>query len=112
MFMFIVFGASAFMVSPVSVDPSGVLNPGDPVNVSYTVYAATGTAFPSFDDLQFVTELDNPRWTYSIIVNGKTVKVLAERDPGKIRWSDLGVEIVIESTGLFTRCYQGSSPFR
>src|SRR4030042_1098252 len=38
----------------------------------------------------------------SIIVNGKTVKVLAERDPGKIRWSDLGVEIVIESTGLFT----------
>jgi glyceraldehyde 3-phosphate dehydrogenase len=38
----------------------------------------------------------------SIIVDGKAVKVLAERDPGKIRWSDYGVEIVIESTGLFT----------
>ena len=38
----------------------------------------------------------------SITVNGKKVKVLAERDPGKIPWRDYGVEIVIESTGLFT----------
>jgi len=38
----------------------------------------------------------------SIIVDGKVVKVLAERDPGNIKWSDHGVEIVIESTGLFT----------
>jgi glyceraldehyde 3-phosphate dehydrogenase len=38
----------------------------------------------------------------SIIVDGKKVKVLAEREPAKIPWRDLGVEIVIESTGLFT----------
>ena len=38
----------------------------------------------------------------SIVVDGKKVKVLAERDPAKIPWRDLGVEIVIESTGLFT----------
>jgi len=38
----------------------------------------------------------------SIMVDGKKVKVLAERDPAKIPWRDLGVEIVIESTGLFT----------
>jgi len=38
----------------------------------------------------------------SIVVDGKKVKVLAERDPAKIPWGDLGVEIVIESTGLFT----------
>jgi len=38
----------------------------------------------------------------SIIVDGKKVKVLAERDPGQIPWSDYGVELVIESTGLFT----------
>lgn len=38
----------------------------------------------------------------SIIVDGKKVKVLAERDPGKISWLDYGVKIVIESTGLFT----------
>lgn len=38
----------------------------------------------------------------SIIVDNKPVKVLAERDPGKIPWREYGVEIVIESTGLFT----------
>jgi len=38
----------------------------------------------------------------SIIVDGKTIKVLSEREPGKIPWQDYGVEIVIESTGLFT----------
>jgi glyceraldehyde 3-phosphate dehydrogenase len=38
----------------------------------------------------------------SIIVDGKEVKVLAERDPAKIPWGKLGADIVIESTGLFT----------
>ena len=38
----------------------------------------------------------------SINVNGKKIKILAERDPGKIEWVDYGVEVVIESTGLFT----------
>ena len=38
----------------------------------------------------------------SFAVDGKRVKVLAERDPGKIPWRDYGVDIVIESTGLFT----------
>jgi len=38
----------------------------------------------------------------SIAVDGKKIKVLAERDPAKIPWRDYGVDIVIESTGLFT----------
>lgn len=38
----------------------------------------------------------------SIIVNGKAVKVFAERDPGNLPWSSVGAEIVIESTGIFT----------
>ncbi len=38
----------------------------------------------------------------SISIDGRTIKVLAERDPGKLPWKDLGVEVVIESTGLFT----------
>lgn len=38
----------------------------------------------------------------SIIVNGKKVKVIAEKDPNKIPWRNIGVDIVIESTGLFT----------
>jgi glyceraldehyde 3-phosphate dehydrogenase len=38
----------------------------------------------------------------TIRFDGKPVKVLAERDPAKLPWGDLGVEVVIESTGLFT----------
>lgn len=37
-----------------------------------------------------------------ITVNGKSFKVFAERDPAKLPWGDLGVDVVIESTGLFT----------
>jgi glyceraldehyde 3-phosphate dehydrogenase len=36
-----------------------------------------------------------------LVVDGKLLKVLAERDPANLPWSDLGVDIVIESTGLF-----------
>ncbi len=38
----------------------------------------------------------------SIIVDGKEIRVLSERNPGDIPWQDYGVDIVIESTGLFT----------
>jgi len=61
-------GVMAFTVSPVSVNPE-IMNPGDPVNVSCTVYAAYGTAFSTYDDLQFVTGLDDPVWSYTILVN-------------------------------------------
>lgn len=37
----------------------------------------------------------------NIIVNGTKIKVLAERDPANLPWGQLGVEVVIESTGLF-----------
>ncbi|RZU65076.1 glyceraldehyde 3-phosphate dehydrogenase [Microterricola gilva] len=39
----------------------------------------------------------------SIVVNGKAIKVLAERDPSNLPWGELGVDIVIESTGFFTK---------
>jgi len=38
----------------------------------------------------------------TIVINGKPVKVLAERDPAKLPWNDLGVDVVVESTGRFT----------
>ncbi len=37
-----------------------------------------------------------------ISVNGKEIKVLSKRDPSELPWKELGVEIVVESTGLFT----------
>src|SRR3954465_13760800 len=39
----------------------------------------------------------------AIVVDGKEVRVLAERDPAALPWSDLGADVVIESTGLFTK---------
>ena len=37
-----------------------------------------------------------------ITVDGKTFKVLSERDPGALPWAEMGVDVVVESTGLFT----------
>ncbi len=39
----------------------------------------------------------------SIIIDGKELKVLSERDPAALGWGDLGVDVVIESTGFFTK---------
>jgi hypothetical protein len=66
--LFCISAASAFSVSSVSIDPSGSLIPGSPVTVSYKVEFSG--VFPSGDDIQFYTDLENPQWAYTIIVNG------------------------------------------
>jgi glyceraldehyde 3-phosphate dehydrogenase len=38
----------------------------------------------------------------ALVVNGKAIKVLKEREPAKLPWGQLGVDVVVESTGLFT----------
>jgi glyceraldehyde 3-phosphate dehydrogenase len=48
----------------------------------------------------------------TLIVNGHIVKVLSQRDPAQIPWGDLGVELVIESTGLFTEAEKASAHLR
>src|SRR5450755_787066 len=45
----------------------------------------------------------------SLIVNGHRIKVISQRDPAQIPWSDLGVELVIESTGFFTDADKASA---
>jgi glyceraldehyde 3-phosphate dehydrogenase len=45
----------------------------------------------------------------AIVVDGRTTRVIAERDPAKIPWKDYGAEIVIESTGLFTDATKASA---
>ena len=37
-----------------------------------------------------------------LVINGKTLKVFSERDPANLKWNDVGAQIVVESTGLFT----------
>ncbi|MET1138601.1 glyceraldehyde 3-phosphate dehydrogenase NAD-binding domain-containing protein, partial [Bacillus subtilis] len=39
----------------------------------------------------------------NLVVNGQTIQVTAERDPSNLSWGEQGVEIVVESTGFFTK---------
>ncbi|MGA2367654.1 MAG: type I glyceraldehyde-3-phosphate dehydrogenase [Dehalococcoidia bacterium] len=48
----------------------------------------------------------------SIIVDGAATKVIAERDPAKIPWKDMGIEVVVESTGLFTDGLKAAAHFQ
>ncbi|MEK9181822.1 MAG: glyceraldehyde 3-phosphate dehydrogenase NAD-binding domain-containing protein, partial [Patescibacteria group bacterium] len=65
----------------------------------------------SIDNMAYLLQYDTAygKWNHDIKVNGqeiiideKKVKVLAEKDPSKLPWKDLGVAVVVESTGLFT----------
>jgi glyceraldehyde 3-phosphate dehydrogenase len=46
----------------------------------------------------------------ALVVNGKRVKVCAEKDPGKLPWKDLGCDIALESTGFFTARSKDGKP--
>ena len=59
---------SAISVASVSIDPSGSLTPNNPVTVSFKI--ETSGVFPSDGEIQLFTDLEKPKWTYTIIVNG------------------------------------------
>jgi glyceraldehyde 3-phosphate dehydrogenase len=47
-----------------------------------------------------------------LVVNGKRIKVVAQRDPAAIPWGDLGASLVVESTGLFTDAEKAAAHLR
>lgn len=55
-----------------------------------------------YDSILGTLDADIKAQEKAISVNGKTVQVFAEKDPANLKWKDLGVDIVIESTGRFT----------
>jgi glyceraldehyde 3-phosphate dehydrogenase len=61
-------------------------------NAHLTRYDTTHGKFPG------KVEVDGD----SMVVNGDRIKVLAQRDPAQLPWKDLGVDVVLESTGFFT----------
>ena len=61
-------------------------------NAHLTRYDTTHGKFPG------KVEVDGD----SMVVNGDRIKVLAQRDPSQLPWKDLGVDVVLESTGFFT----------
>jgi glyceraldehyde 3-phosphate dehydrogenase len=56
-----------------------------------------------YDSILGILDADIKPQENALSINGKTVKVFAEKDPAKLPWKDLGVQVVIESTGLFTK---------
>jgi len=56
-----------------------------------------------YDSVLGILEADIQAAEDAIIVDGKKIKVLSEKDPGNLPWKDLGVSVVIESTGLFRK---------
>ena len=57
-------------------------------------------------DAQVTTTAD------AVVVNGKPIKLFTSKDPGEIPWADLGVDLVIESTGAFTDKAQAAKHLR
>ncbi|MBB0243014.1 type I glyceraldehyde-3-phosphate dehydrogenase [Streptomyces alkaliphilus] len=64
---------------------------------------ATTAHLLKYDTIMGRLQAEVSHTTDTITVDGKTVKVLSERDPADIPWGELGVDIVIESTGIFTK---------
>ena len=56
-----------------------------------------------YDSIQGICQADLDVTLDGFTVNGKKVCILAERDPSALPWKELGVDIVVESTGIFTK---------
>lgn len=75
----------------------------DIVAVNDLTDARTLSHLLKYDSLFGIMDAEITAGEGSIVVDGKEIKVLAERDPLKLPWGELGVDIVVESTGLFTK---------
>ena len=64
--------------------------------------AATLAHLLRYDSVHGRLDADVQAEADALVVNGKRIRIIQERDPGKLPWKDLGVDIVMESTGLFT----------
>ena len=79
-----------------------------PENIEITV-ANGGSGTP--EDLAYMLKFDSVHGKFpasvdytdeSLIVDGKEIKIVSERDPAKLPWKEMGIDIVIEATGKFT----------
>jgi len=54
-----------------------------------------------YDSAHGILDADISSTEHSLVVNGKEIEIYTEREPGKLPWGDLGIETVMECTGLF-----------
>jgi len=74
----------------------------DVVAVNDLTDAATLAHLLKFDSCFGIFGKDVEAKEGALVVGGKEIKVLAERDPGNLPWKALGIDLVVESTGIFT----------
>jgi glyceraldehyde 3-phosphate dehydrogenase len=72
------------------------------VGVNDLVPTATNAHLLKYDSTHGTLDAEVGHTDDSITVDGHTIKVFAERDPKALPWGDLGVDVVVESTGVFT----------
>jgi len=54
-----------------------------------------------YDSVHGILDADISSTEHSLVVNGKEIEIYTEREPAKLPWGDLGIETVMECTGLF-----------
>ena len=74
----------------------------DVVAVNDLTDAATLAHLLKYDSVHGIFDAEVSVEGDCIVVNGKKVKVIAQTDPSKLPWGEMGVEVVVESTGRFT----------
>lgn len=82
---------------------AAIKNPNvDIVAVNDLTDAPTLAHLLKYDSIHGIFDAEVKAQDGNIIVNGKVIKVLAERDPANLPWGEMGVQVVVESTGRFT----------
>jgi glyceraldehyde-3-phosphate dehydrogenase (EC 1.2.1.12) len=88
------------------VDVKGINDPF--IDLDYMVYMLTYDSVHG--KYQGTVTVDHA--TNSLVVNGKSIKVFAEKDPSNINWASCGAEYVLECTGVFTTVEKASAHFK
>lgn len=86
-----------------------VLGINDPfIDLDYMVYMLT------YDSVhgKYTGTVSIDKETNSLIVNGKSIKIFAEKDPANINWASCGAEYILECTGVFTTIEKASTHFK
>lgn len=86
-----------------------VLGINDPfIDLDYMVYMLT------YDSVhgKYTGTVSIDKETNSLIVNGKSIKIFAEKDPSNINWASCGAEYILECTGVFTTIDKASTHFK
>ena len=89
--------------SAINNDDFNVISINDLLDINHLVYLL------KYDSVHGIFDGSVEISENKLIVNGKTVRITAERDPSNIDWSAMGVDIVAECTGIFTSIETASS---